>query len=174
MIHHRKKLKMKIEQLRSCIDLEKKEWTNKHATNCYAYALGLDIPQSKINRYAYTPGIISNSNIYLPSSEDIDYEDLINNIYLDLKTLDIDFKEIEPTDKINSNEWKIAIFIAKSYGKIFDYHFLRQHSDGTWYHKNGFSGDISNYDFQGQIITNPKECYIPCRTYKKCLSLKLR
>ena len=56
----------------------------------------------------------------------------------------------------------------------FDYHFLRQHSDGTWYHKNGFSGDISNYDFQGQIITNLKECYIPCRTYKKCLSRKLK
>ena len=168
------RLKMEIEYLRSCIDLEKKEWINRYATNCYAYALGLDIPQSKINRYAYTPGIISKSNIYLPSCDEFIYEDLINNIYLDLKALGIDFREIEPNEEIEENEWKIAIFIARSYGKIFDYHFLREHNDGTWYHKNGFNGDISNCDCNGDVITNPKDCYIPCRSYKKCLSLKLK
>lgn len=108
------KLKMELEYLRSCIDLEKKEWINRYATNCYAYALGLDIPQYKIKKYAYTPGIISNSDIYLPSYDEFIYEDLIKNIYLDLKTLGIDFKEIDPTDKIEKNEWKIAILDRKS------------------------------------------------------------
>lgn len=168
------KLKMELEYLRSCIDLEKKEWINRYATNCYAYALGLDIPQANIIKYAYTPGIISNSDIYLPACNEFIYEDLINNIYLDLKALSIDFKEIDPTDKIDENEWKIAIFTAQNYGRLYDYHFLREHRDGIWYHKIGWNGEVSKYDCNGDVITNPKDCYIPCRSYKKCLSLKLK
>ena len=167
-------LKMSLQELRSSIDIGKMEWTSGHNTNCYAYALGLDIPQYKIKYGAYEPGVIANSKIDFFSKEVFSYNDLINNLYLDFNALGIVFREISPLDKISSNEWKIALFITwYNQNLLEDFHFLRQHNDGIWYHKNGFYGDVSNYDDHGKIITNPKKCFLKYREYNKCLSLTL-
>jgi len=174
MTNRNLELKISLQNLRNAIDIEKSLWINTYSTNCYAYALGLDIPQYEIKDYAYAPGVIANSDIFLPSFRIFNYEDLINNIYLDLEALDIQFREISPLDDVNSNEWKIALFITKTDDGIEDYHFLRQHSDGFWHHKKGFGGMVSKYDCYGQIIENPEECDLGNRKYDKCLSLKLK
>lgn len=168
------KLKMTLQELRNSIDIQKSEWTSDNS-NCYAYALGLDIPQYQIKDCAYAPGVIADSEIDLPSKKIFLYKDLINNLYLDFDALGIRFREINPLDTIGSNEWKIALFITwyQEPELVEDYHFLRQHNDGIWYHKKGFRGEVSKYDSNGKIITNPQECFFRYRHYNKCLSLAL-
>lgn len=168
-------LKKSLQELRNSIDLEKKSWINLNDTNCYAYALGLDIPEQEINNHAYFPGIIGNSKIYLPNQELFTYEEFIYNLFEDFKALNIEYKEIDPLDKINIDEWKIALFItyySKNY--VEDFHFLRENKENIWYHKLGYTGTITNCDDDDNIITNPKQCFFEYRTYKKCLSLKLK
>ena len=41
-------LKMTPEQLNEHINVKKSIWFSKYSTNCYAYALGLDIPEKNI------------------------------------------------------------------------------------------------------------------------------
>lgn len=49
---------MELDELRRHIILNNCEWKNILTTNCYAYALGLDIPQEKIGNCAYELGNI--------------------------------------------------------------------------------------------------------------------
>lgn len=174
MANHDYELKIALHELRNAIDVEKSEWINRYSTNCYAYALGLDIPQSEIVDYAYSPGVISKSDIFLPAYNFFTYKQLISNIYLDFNTLGINFREINPLDDVDIEEWKIALFISNYYGRIDDYHFLRQHKDGIWYHKAGYNGMVSIYDDFGHIIKNPKECQFRCTDYNKCFALRLK
>lgn len=169
------KLKITLQELRNSIDIQKNTWDSKYSTNCYAYALGLDIPQYQVKCCAYAPGVIANSKINLPSKRVFSYNDLITNLYLDFDALGIKFREINPLDKISYNEWKIALFITwyDEPELVVDYHFLRQHNDGIWYHKNGFEGEVSEYDNHRKIIINPEECFLRYRKYNKCLSLTL-
>lgn len=165
-------LKMSLIDIRNSINLEKENWLNNTTTNCYSYALGLDIPESDICKYAYDPGTIGGSNhpLYIPFS----YNNLIDNILLDLKALNIDYKFIKPTDSINNDEWKIAIYIPKIYtlNYLDDFHFARLRKDNTWYHKNGFI--ISNLDYYDQPIINPETCNMDPYLYMDCLKLKLK
>lgn len=179
MTNNRNQLKMSLQELRNSIDLEKRDWINMSSTNCYAYALGLDIPQQEICDFAYVPGTISNSKSTIPSHKIFSYETLLKNIYLDLNTLGISFREINPLDDISVEEWKIALFVTKVYSDkgfvgLEDFHFLRQQSDGFWYHKGGYDGIITRLDSYSEEIVNPQECILENRTYKKCLSLRLK
>ncbi len=131
-------LKMSLGEIRSLIDVQKEEWIHMDTTNCYAYALGLDIAESDIIPYAYVPGIISHSDIDLTRLSSFSYESLLKNIYLDFEALEIDFREISPLDEVGDDEWKIALFTRKCFDLLDDYHFLRCHNDGIWYHKNGY------------------------------------
>lgn len=168
------KLKMSLEDIRNSINIDKKEWINVYDTNCYAYALGLDIPQYRICDYAYNPGVIGNSKVNLITSSDIfSYNDLIHNMILDFEALGIDYREVDCLDRISDNEWKIALFISKTYGGLDDFHFLRQHNDDIWYHKSGI-WNVTSYDDYNRLITNPKDCFLEHRTYNKCFSLKLK
>lgn len=176
MSYHSSKLKRSLEEIRNSIDLEKKDWINIDDTNCYAYALGLDIPGYEIVDYAYIPGVIADSDISLRSHKIFSYEDLLYNMYLDFIKLGIDFREIKPLDEVSVDEWKIALFITKSYYSadgLEDFHFLRQHNDGFWYHKDGYHGAVSRLDSYNRAIENPEECFLIGRTYKKCLSLRI-
>ena len=164
---------MSVDKIRNSIDLKKDNWINMEDTNCYAYALGLDIKEDDIMPYAYIPGTISNSKDYLPKNAMFTNDMLINNIYLDLDFLGIDYREINPKDKIDSDEWKIALFISYIFGNNYDYHFLRE-VDNIWYHKNGYGGPISKYDSKGRVITNPKNCNFNLKDYNRCLSLRLK
>ena len=55
-----KVFKMKsIYNLKGKININKKHWYHFIKTNCYAYALGLDINEDRIMKKAYQPGVIS-------------------------------------------------------------------------------------------------------------------
>lgn len=178
MINSRGKLKMSLQELREAINLRKSDWINIDNNNCYAYALGLDIPQVEIKNYAFVPGVISDSHIQIPPNKIFSYDVLLNNICLDLEALDINFREINPLDNVGVDEWKIALFITRAYYEeqlyLRDFHFLRQHSDGFWYHKDGYGGIVSKLDSYNREIINPETCFLSGRIYKKCLSLRLK
>ena len=49
----RNELKMSLLELRNSINLDKKNWKHIFTTNCYAYALGLDVREQNIKDFAY-------------------------------------------------------------------------------------------------------------------------
>ena len=167
-------LKMSIEDIRNNIDVDKESWRHMRTTNCYAYALGLDVPEYQICKYAYDPGTIGNSSKQLITP--FSYHLLVDNVLTDLEALQIDYQFIHPCDDINSDEWKIALFIPQIYSltELDDFHFARLHKDGYWYHKNGNKGLISNLDYYDQPITNPTLCDLNGYMYTDCLKLKLK
>lgn len=165
-------LKMSLNKIRGNIQVYPENWVNLSTTNCYAYALGLDIKESDICTNAYQPGTISNTS-NLTDSEYFSYSDLINGIEGDLNALNIHYREIEPHQQIALYEWKIALLIEKYYGNLLDFHFLRQKENGIWLHKNGFRGSFSKKDYLGKIITDPVTNYFSPYTYAKCYALRL-
>ena len=166
-------LNMTSEEIRNNINLKKDNWINEVETNCYAYALGLDVREKDISKFAYIPGTMSSSKYYLPKLLNFTYDMLMVNIFSDLDFLGIDYKEIKPKERIKKDEWKIAMFVTNYLGHIYDYHFLR-YKNGVWYHKNGYGGLVSKSDSNGSIIINPKTCYLNNREYDTCFKLKLK
>ena len=165
---------MNTEEIRNKIILDNINWKHIFTTNCYAFALGLDIKERSIMKDAYQPGTISNNNL----GEWFTYGELLSNLKSDFDYLGIDYKEINPTDNIAEDEWKIALFIKiynYNYGKIVlsDFHFLRQIGD-SWYHKPGYYGLPTNKDSNDKIITDPTMCNIYNKAYQKTYSLKLK
>ena len=158
------------------INLTKKHWIHFVKTNCYAYALGLDIREDKIKRHAYQPGVMSNYKHFIHFNSLFTYEHLINAIYADMDALGIEIKLIKYDDKISDDSWKVALFItrySKESNYLDDYHFLR-YKNNAWYHKNGYDSFPSNKDDNYNIIINPKECYLKRREYKGCYCLKIK
>lgn len=171
-------LKMSLQDIRNSINLNNTNWINISTTNCYAFALGLDINEDDIIENAYVPGTISNSQIKIQDDfiihDFFKYTDFITNLYTDLEHLNISFREITPNERISSSEWKIAIFTTPCSNGCKDFHFLRLCNDGIWHHKKGYGFYPTIYDDQDKIITNIEKCFLTSKKYEKCLSLKLR
>ena len=178
---HREKgefmLNMSLNEIRGQIQINPQNWINLGTTNCYAYALGLDIRESRICKSAYQPGTIS--GVFDPTilREYFLYSDLIKNIEKDLSALDIFYREINFNDKIDLDEWKIALF-AETYNNdldvfVSDFHFIRANSKGVWTHKPGYFGSPSKKDYSSQIITDLEKCDLYLYEYKKCYALRL-
>lgn len=165
-------LKMSLNEIKGKIQIYPENWVNMYSTNCYAYALGLDVRENDICIGAYNPGIISGTSS-LNGTEYFEYEALINGIAGDLKALDIEYHEVNPMEKIKINEWKIALLTEKYHDKLMDFHFLRQNKSGLWSHKNGFNGIISKKDYLGRIIADPSVSELTPYTYEKCYALKI-
>ncbi|MBE6157035.1 MAG: hypothetical protein E7161_04775 [Firmicutes bacterium] len=174
MLNLKAELKMSLLQLRQAINLEKQTWINRYTTNCYAYALGLDVPQNDIIDKAYIPGTMSGTGIKLDDNYIFTYNDLITNIYGDLDFLGISFREVSISEQLNEEEWKIAIFTSKCADYIEDIHFLRLRKDGFWYHKNGWIFNPSPFDDDEKIIMNPQTCSLCNKDFHQCLSLRLK
>lgn len=171
-------LKMTLNEINGCIQIYPESWVNKSTTNCYAYALGLDIREGEICKSAYQPGTISGNGICPNFSEYFLYSKLIEGLESDLDSLRISYREIEPNDEVHSNEWKVALF-AEFYEEereelIFDFHFLRTNKNGHWTHKDGFDFAPTRKDYSNQIITDPKKCDLCSYQYKKCYALRLK
>ena len=154
-------------------------WNHLLSTNCYAFALGLDIPEDNILMAAYNPGTIGSITFNIKSSE-LNKMSLEERIYLDLRALDISYSECSPLEKsINYfdedyiiEQWIIAIFK----GERKDFHFMRKSWDNDWWHKRGYNLEYPiNYDAKYDIIYNPLECSID-KSYKyvKCLKLSCK
>ncbi len=174
MANYENGLKMSVEEIRNKIDLNNLNWQHETTTNCYAYALGLDVNEDDIRQDAYIPGTIGGSDYYLPGFIIFSYEDFLQNLFLDLAFLGIDVREINLDEHLPEDEWKIALCISPWRSSIDDYHFLRQSKSGIWYHKMGWKGLPRNYDCSGKIITNPAKCDLRNQEYKSCYSLKLK
>ena len=146
------------------------EWKNSAYTNCYLFALQLDIPFFMINNRSYFIGGITEKNIPLCNEYNYTASLLIKNLYRDLDYLKIDHKIISPNEE---GDWKIALFLSKNKELITDFHLLRYYNE-TWYQKNGFKGGISNTDFSGNIITDPLNCNLLDKEYIVSLKLSKR
>ena len=150
-------------------------WKHVFSTNCYAFALGIDISENTIKKYAYQPGVMAGkvNGLFLKY---IPYQLLIKNIYDDMNKLGIEIREVGPSDMVDINEWKIALFTENiyisSYELVKSFHFLRQSSNGEWYHKEGYLSVPTNKDDNHEIITNPTNCYLKNQTFNQCYCLK--
>lgn len=172
-------MKMDLRELKRQINLDKKNWQYILSTNCYAYALGLDIPERKIKTFAYAPGTIGNARANLVRQRIFTYDELINNINDDLFYLGINFMECTPDEKTTKDEWKIALFTSYyAYMLLGDYycdfHFLRERKNGIWYHKKGYFHRPNNLDSNKNIITDPRECYIKNYDYQLTYKLSIK
>lgn len=164
-------LKMDLMELRRQINLNKKHWKHILTTNCYAYALGLDIPERRISNNDYFPGMISNFINKRPPF--YTYSELLQGLYADLEALGIEIREIGPNEEIAKGEWKIALFAGEvdmMPELFYRIHFLRQRKNGIWYHKKWYKR-VSNKDDNHQIITNPEACYFEEVKYQNCFCL---
>lgn len=146
-------LEISIDQIRQQIQVYPQSWIHLFETNCYAYALGLDIKQKQICPGAYAPGTISQTNEIFFQTK-FSYDNLIDGIESDFNLLGIDYREGLPDEKIPNDMWKVALFVR--YEKVLnistwafentnlltDYHFIRANSNNIWTYKNGFSGHI--------------------------------
>lgn len=151
-------LLMSYKDLRNSIELKESGWNNLRSTNCYAFALGLDIPSGKLMpfglEYPYNVGVIGGQKY------ELDYFDLLGlsleeRLQIDLDALGIKYEEssqydIPVSDEHNLN-WLIAMYKQKDSS---DFHFLRKSSSNYWLHKIGTHGSISNRDSKNYLITD--------------------
>ena len=172
------RLNIKRCDLIQMIDLNKVKWENKSTSNCYAFALGLDIPEKKICEAAYVPGVMSGSLINLPAKYSFTLDELIRSLESDFDFLGIQYRENVSKEELEEGEWLIALYVSYLFShrkdRLSDYHFIRLLSDGIWYHKNGFCGGVINTDRNRKVITDPLECDFKNRDFVKTYALKLK
>ncbi len=141
-------LKMSITKIRKSMIKERNllDWKNIIGTNCYAYALGIDIPEEDICKYAFDLGGISRM---VNTGEDIDpnsvgrYRDTYHiDLPNDFHVLGLDYKESNHINlSLNEQEedpnkyFDILFFLNDD---IDDFHFARFDKDRKLYHKRGF------------------------------------
>ena len=145
-------IKMPITKIRKSMSYERGQldWKNIYTTNCYAYALHLDIAQDDICNYAYNLGQIAKmndndenpsectSNLY--NSKDFEFALLSDFEALGLEYLESNIKEFYPNDldTYPGRSFDILYFINTRDHFFDDFHFARYGKDGKLYHKWGF------------------------------------
>lgn len=175
------KLKMSSEDIRNLISLREQYWEYDFETNCYAFALGLDVPENDIVKNAYQLGVMGVISKDMPISmlKDLSLEE---RMMLDLDFLEIDCCEAEPCESSSfkfiyrknnviacDHIWTIALFNDRG-----SFHFMRKSYDGEWFHKKGYLAGPINFDSDRKIITDPRECNINGCQYVKTYRLSYR
>lgn len=124
------------------------------AENCYAYALGSTFKDNDTEaKYVFNLGALS--KMYFPDTK----EQAEEALKADMKELGISCEKSYYEEKLEKDEWKIALFFYDEPGDE-DFHLMREDSDGYWSHKVGLDGPInkiygsleyaaSNYDIVG-------------------------
>ena len=145
-------LKMSIENIRRimqdgiCFEDRLSEWKNIIQTNCYAFALGLDVKEDDIypDANAYWVGNIANLVIGTETDDEADSVERVERLLLnDFQALGINYQVFQDVDKYQylkelehpNDCWDILLFIDSS---IHDHHFARVGRDGILYHKPGW------------------------------------
>ena len=131
-------------------------WENMSETNGYLFGLKLDVPYYMINPYAYRIGGISNKNPQSLLNHNYTDAEILDNLYQDLDYLGLSYEIIDPQEEA---DWKIALMLYRYQNQIKDFQLLRFYED-SWYYKHSFKGRIYNKDFSGNIITDPRDCYL--------------
>lgn len=107
--------------------------------NCYMYALNIC---SDFIGYRTNPGFLVEEikQEYAKKEGLLDYnkKNLISLFKEDCNELKLKVIETTLNEKVESNEYKIAIYLNSTGG----YHFIRQDSNGMWSEKNGWWGKI--------------------------------
>lgn len=165
-------LKMDHTQIKDLIRLREEYWENDFSTNCYAFALGLDIPEEEITENAYQLGVIGAIVKQIPMEvmKRLSFEE---RFILDLEVLGINWQASTIDDnsgfKISNgytNLWWLVSLLSN--GRKF--HFIRKSYDGIWYQKWGYFAPVVPFDFDQKIITNPNDAnfgaYKLVKTYK--------
>ena len=135
-------IKNNEDYIRSLISLKEEYWENDFDTNCYAFALGLDIPESEIGKNAYQLGFIASQKFGL-SFQDILKLSFEDRFTLDLKALKIAYFEITKDEKAGwyylgnyvCTYWDVILYVKNN-----DFHFAKRTYDGELYHKIGYLG----------------------------------
>ena len=147
-----------INKIRHNIIVKDKKWNNINDTNCYAYALNLDLSCKEINddRCFYNVGYISSCYKRI-----LEKEELINALINDMKKLGISIKEVDFNYILEENEWKIALFKTDVYvddkgRKSTDFHFIRKNYDGYWSHKVGWKDRPEKLENRKDILIAPE------------------
>lgn len=165
-----KNLKVNVNKIKDLIDLKVDNWNYPTSTNCYAYALGLDVPFSNLTDHAYKVGCFSedallkkNINVYNLTVEDA--------LECDLIILGLEYEEVEPNYVIK-NEKKYNYYLISLFRGINDFHFLRKNNkDNIWYHKMGYLSNPTNKDDDYSLIYNPKDAFFINYEYVKTYKL---
>ncbi len=174
-------LYMSIDEIRNQIRFNcGRLWNNYLTTNCYAYALGIDIPEDKIINSAYQPGTIG-SIIFNIKENEFEKMSLEERIYADLEALNISYDECDQSEiscygfnkDFITNQWIIALFLSNE--EDWDFHFMRKSLDNKWWHKRGYNFEKpSNFDDNFETIYNPEKCKLNDYKYVKCLKLNCK
>lgn len=161
-------LKLSLEELRNKIVL-KNNWNNIKTTNCYAFALGLDINENDIINtkiaHAYNLGEFGKFKYNL-NEADLDVLTFEERLFIDLDSLNINYEKVNDKELSLCNidndgclTWMISLYEAIAlYGR--DFHFLRKNSDGYWIHKRGLYGNISFFDDDMKRINDLNNLYL--------------
>ena len=153
-----------IDEIKNKIILKEKYWVNIYSTNCYAFALGLDIPEKDMP-FAYQPGSIY-CHVNGVAYDDVRYNRYEKNLLLDLEALELEHEEADPNENTTINisydengnaiveySWLIALLKSEQRN---DYHFLRKTPNGIWYHKQGWTGCPDCHNDSGtKILRDP-------------------
>lgn len=140
------KLSVKLGTNKPLFDEKEGKYNN---SNCYMYALGLTTPKifASIYEYKEIDDLIHN----LGFISDIPYStSLKENLYslqCDLENLGIDSYECTMLGDTHHGGYKIALFKAP-----YDFHFIRQNSDGSWSHKLGYSPIIERIEIPQERV----------------------
>ncbi len=155
-------------------------WKNPISTNCYAYALGLDIPEEEIIERAYVPGTIG-ASIFSISPKELCQMSLDERVACDLQALHISFQDcdsLENSTYFFEGDYLIFQWIIAMYtGQDYDFHFMKKSwNHPTWWHKQGYGlGKPINYDDEYHVIHDPKTCKLDGGyQFVKCMKLSAK
>ena len=142
-----------IKKFIDAMDVNKQTWINYYTTNCYAYALGIDL---YLGEKIIDLGKISGMDYNMRNKDD-----LKTALIFDVTRLNLSIEEVNPSIRINDeNSWLIAMFMTPFYKDdndeiTMDYHFLRKTKNENWTHKIGNTNVITNKDEDDKKINNP-------------------
>ena len=141
----------------------KDKWEHNIGTNCYAYALGIDVAKDFLDtnedRLVYNPGCFCDRDLKSPFTR----EQLLINLLGDLDRLGLYSYRVNTNYKLCKNEWKLVIYgaVTDNPYEYKDFHLLRQTiPDGVYSHKQGFYSEPTCLDSDKKIITDPSKCRI--------------
>lgn len=131
------------------------KWNNKKF-NCYLYALDLCMDfQPYLDDGRIVPGIPG----FLSRAENNDYREIkektLQYFIEDCEILNLNISETTLDEKINKNEYKIAVYVEE----YDDFHFVRQDSNGKWSEKAGWGGDIRQVKKEDIVSDSYKNRY---------------
>ena len=129
---------------------EEEAWRFYDVVNCYSYALGLlyDI-------YYLNPGELS----MMDAKSQYTDEEIVERVKSDVWCLGMDIRESSLDEVIEGeNCWKIAVMntsVMDNHSR-YDYHFLKQGSNGRWYQKSPYDQFPTQYDSRNRVINDPE------------------